>query len=186
MHELDPSAFTDVKSSSRHVRTRLYFTSEAHILSLFSDMSETCPRHVHRSESHILSLFNVLRYGHEVLAATQGERASRGVQCIFSDEAQIPRDSPRFPEIIRDYGVQCIASDEALVKLEKLGFPEIPRDSPRLPEIARVPESTRDQARVKFEKLDVGYLSHIVFRVLHKKNADPQVPSSYAVQVHSR
>jgi len=102
VHELDPSAFTDVKSSSRHVRTRLYFTSE----------------------SHILSLFNVLRYGHEVLAATQGERASRGVQCIFSDEA-----------------------------------------------------------RVKFEKLDVGYLSHIVFRVLHKKNADPQVPSSYAVQV---
>ena len=91
MHELDPSAFTDVKSSSRHVRTRLYFTSE----------------------SHILSLFNVLRYGHEVLAATQGERASRGVQCIFSDEARVkfetldlpesPGDCPRCPEMARDY-----------------------------------------------------------------------------------
>ena len=138
MHELDPSAFTDVKSSSRHVRTRLYFTSESHVLSLFNDMSETCPRHVHRSESHILSLFNVLRYGHEVLAATQGERASRGVQCIFSDEAQIPRDSPRLSEI-----TACSASQATRR--------EIIRDSPRFPESTReyprVPKRTREYPR---------------------------------------
>jgi len=103
VHRLDTSAMTDVRSGDRHVRTRLYFTSE----------------------SHIHSLFNVLRFGSEVFAVQHEDNMEeRGVQSIFSDEA-----------------------------------------------------------RAKFDKLELGYLTHIVFRVLHKKQADPNLPSSYAVQV---
>jgi hypothetical protein len=103
VHRLDTSAMTDVRSGDRHVRTRLYFTSE----------------------SHIHSLFNVLRWGSEVFAVQHDDhKEQRGVQSIFSDEA-----------------------------------------------------------RAKFDRLELGYLTHIVFRVLHKKNANPDLPSSYAVQV---
>jgi len=115
VHTLDPSV-TDVKTPQRHVRTRLYFTSE----------------------SHIHSLFNVLRWGSEV---------TESAKSIFSDVA-----------------------------------------------------------RAKFDEMEVGYLTHIVFRVLHRKrdtssrlsddNAaatkrdsprlqymDPSSKSSYTVQV---
>ena len=62
MHQLDHRLADDVRSPLRHVRTRLYFTSE----------------------SHIHSAFNVLRWGH------QYARAPGGQPClsIFSDEAR--------------------------------------------------------------------------------------------------
>ena len=62
MHQLDHRLADDVRSPLRHVRTRLYFTSE----------------------SHIHSAFNVLRWGH------QYARAPGGQPClsIFSEEAR--------------------------------------------------------------------------------------------------
>ena len=62
VHQLDHRLADDVRSPLRHVRTRLYFTSE----------------------SHIHSAFNVLRWGH------QYARAPDGLPClsIFSDEAR--------------------------------------------------------------------------------------------------
>eukprot|EP00965_Chrysotila_dentata_P193136 6175571-Pleurochrysis_carterae.AAC.1 len=68
VHRPDSSAPTDVRSRQRHVRTRLYFTSE----------------------SHIHSLFNVLRWGADVVHAQDGrsDAASDGVNSIFSEEAR--------------------------------------------------------------------------------------------------
>ena len=62
VHQLDHRLADDVRSPLRHVRTRLYFTSE----------------------SHIHSAFNVLRWGH------QYARAPGGQPClsIFSEEAR--------------------------------------------------------------------------------------------------
>merc|ERR1712087_836152 len=40
-----------------------------------------------------------------------------------------------------------------------------------------------EEARAKFDSLELCYLTHVVFRVLHKTNLDANEPSSYAVQV---
>lgn len=62
VHQLDSTHMTDVRSPQRHVRSRLYFTSE----------------------SHIHALFNLLRWGHEVAEAADG----RPLQSIFSEQAR--------------------------------------------------------------------------------------------------
>ena len=93
VHQLDHSVLTDVRTPKRHVRTRLYFTSE----------------------SHIHSLFNVLRWG---------SSADDGQPSIFSDAAHS-----------------------------------------------------------MFHQIELGYLTHIVFRVLQRPNTDQSKPSSYRVQV---
>ena len=96
VHRIDTSALSGTESINtpqRHVRTRLYFTSE----------------------SHIFSLFNVLRWGGE---------ATDGVTSIFNDEC-----------------------------------------------------------RAKFDAMEPCYLTHLVFRVLLRRGADPESPNSYTVQV---
>ena len=96
VHRIDTSALSGTESINtpqRHVRTRLYFTSE----------------------SHIFSLFNVLRWGAE---------ATDGVTSIFNDEC-----------------------------------------------------------RAKFDAMEPCYLTHLVFRVLLRRGADPESPNSYTVQV---
>ena len=93
IHQLDHSVSTDVRTPRRHVRTRLYFTSE----------------------SHIHSLFNVLRWG----SSSDGEQPS-----IFSDAAHH-----------------------------------------------------------MFQQIELGYLTHIVFRVLLRPRADPGSKANYVVQV---
>ncbi|KAG8470288.1 hypothetical protein KFE25_008709 [Diacronema lutheri] len=97
VHQLDSSHSTDVRSPQRHVRTRLYFTSE----------------------SHIHSLFNVLRWGSDV-----SHMSGDTVSSIFSDEA-----------------------------------------------------------RAAFDDMELCYLTHVVFRVLHKKGAPLDERTSYCVQV---
>ena len=96
VHRIDTSALSGTESINtpqRHVRTRLYFTSE----------------------SHIFSLFNVLRWGGE---------ATDGVTSIFNDEC-----------------------------------------------------------RAKFDAMEPCYLTHLVFRVLLRRGADPESSNSYTVQV---
>jgi len=95
VHTLDhsQSGLKGVRTPKRHVRTRMYFTSE----------------------SHIHSLFNVLRWGSTVVD---------GAPSIFSETA-----------------------------------------------------------RAKFDEMELCYLTHIVFRVLHKKSLDPSSKSAYTVQV---
>ena len=93
VHALDHAVLTDVRTPRRHVRTRLYFTSE----------------------SHIHSLFNVLRWG---------SAADDGRPSIFSDAAHS-----------------------------------------------------------RFHHIELGYLTHIVFRVLQKPASDPTEASSFRVQV---
>jgi hypothetical protein len=97
VHQLDTSHTTDVRTPQRHVRTRLYFTSE----------------------SHIHSLFNVLRWGSDV-----SHMSGDTVSSIFSDEA-----------------------------------------------------------RAQFDDMELCYLTHVVFRVLHKKGKPSDERSSYMVQV---
>ena len=96
VHTLDHSAHTDVRTPHRHVRTRLYFTSE----------------------SHIHSLFNVLRWG------SRHPEGSDGAPSMFSEQAH------------------------------------------RL-----------------FQDIELGYLTHIVIRVLLRRRADASSPSAYCVQV---
>jgi len=93
VHQLDHSVDTDVRTPHRHVRTRLYFTSE----------------------SHIHSLFNVLRWG---------SGADVGEPSMFSDEAH-----------------------------------------------------------ALFQSIELGYLTHIVLRVLLRPGKDASQPSSYRVQM---
>ena len=94
VHQLDHSVYTGVRTPHRHVRTRLYFTSE----------------------SHIHSLFNVLRWG---------SSGAIGEPCtLFSDEAH-----------------------------------------------------------ALFHNVELGYLTHIVLRVLLRKGMDEGAPTSYRVQV---
>ena len=93
VYQLDHSTLTDVRTPKRHVRTRLYFTSE----------------------SHIHSLFNVLRWGSSF---------DDGEPSIFSDAAH-----------------------------------------------------------AMFHQIELGYLTHIVFRVLQRPDTDAMRPSSYRVQV---
>jgi len=97
VHQLDYRHNTDVKSPQRHVRTRLYFTSE----------------------SHIHSLFNVLRWGSEV-----SHMSGDTVPSIFSEEA-----------------------------------------------------------RAKFDDMELCYLTHVVFRVLQRNGARADDKRSYSVQV---
>ena len=92
MHQLDHSVLIDVRSVKRHVRTRLHFTSE----------------------SHIHSLFNVLRWG---------SNPDDGTPSIFSDAAHQLSNH-----------------------------------------------------------MELGYLTHIVFRVLQTPRSDPTEASSYRVQ----
>ena len=92
VHQLDHSVLIDVRSVKRHVRTRLHFTSE----------------------SHIHSLFNVLRWG---------SNPDDGTPSIFSDAAHQLSNH-----------------------------------------------------------MELGYLTHIVFRVLQTPRSDPTEASSYRVQ----
>ena len=62
VHQLDHRLADDVRTPLRHVRTRLYFTSE----------------------SHIHSAFNVLRWGHLYARAPHDQPCAS----IFSDEAR--------------------------------------------------------------------------------------------------
>ena len=98
VHQLDHRLADDVRSPLRHVRTRLYFTSE----------------------SHIHSTFNVLRWGHLYASGPDGKKCPS----IFSDEA-----------------------------------------------------------RKMFDDMALGYLTHIVFRVLYRKGEVEGRTESYTVQI---
>lgn len=97
VHQLDSSHNTDVRTPQRHVRTRLYFTSE----------------------SRIYAMFNVLRWGSEV-----SHMSGDTVPSIFSEEA-----------------------------------------------------------RRQFDDMELCYLTHVVFRVFHRKSERADVARSYSMQV---
>jgi len=104
VHVPNHSFGTDVRTPKRHVRTRLYFTSE----------------------SHMYSVFNVLRWGHQGSEGHDDKREPNGRRCggIFSDVG-----------------------------------------------------------RAKYDEMEPCYLTHIVFRLFHKRSRESASPSSYMVQL---
>ena len=191
-----PAHSADVRSTHRHVRTRLYFTSEVRTRSIghVCACADGGLMSLRRSQSHIHSLFNVLRWGCDVLAVdarsvsatpesnTPDEKPSEPKACAASAaDPSTPEGSVRAARARRGgsdgaRGARGGGYDSGYAAaLYGAESPDGSEDG--------VPSIFSDEARRKFDELELGYLTHIVFRVLHKKGADPTAQSSYAVQV---